>query len=113
MIFLKNNIELGFTQEQVNYFCAFTRQNRVLNQNQAAPQDYWNENFYRTYAPVKYKQIEDAYGDIMTFMEDLERNREHEEFIKLMGKLQITLPFVKVLKQSPIYNKFMKEVLSK
>jgi len=30
-----------------------------------------------------------------------------------MGKLQITLPFVKMLKQSPIYNKFMKEVLSK
>jgi len=40
------------------------------------------------------------------------KDRQQNEFLKLMGKIQITLPYVNMLEQSPNFNKFTKRFLS-
>ena len=64
----------------------------------------------------KKKEGVPAYTPVVPFPQRLQKSRREEQFSKfldILKKIEINIPFAKVISQMPLYAKFLKEVLSK
>ena len=64
----------------------------------------------------KKKEGVPAYTPSVPFPQRLQRSRREEQFSKFLDifkKIEINIPFVEVIRQMPLYAKFLKEILSK
>ena len=64
----------------------------------------------------KKKEGVPAYTPAMPFPQRLQKSRREKQFSKFLDifkKIEINIPFAEVISQMPLYEKFMKEILSK
>ena len=64
----------------------------------------------------KKKEGVPAYTPTMPFPQRLQKSRREKQFSKFLDifkKIEINIPFAKVISQMPLYAKFLKEILSK
>ena len=64
----------------------------------------------------KKKEGVPAYTPAVPFPQRLQKSRREEQFSKFLDifkKIEINIPFAKVISQMPLYAKFLKEILSK
>ena len=64
----------------------------------------------------KKKEGVPAYTHSVPFPQRLQKSRREEQFSKFLDifkKIEINIPFAEVISQMPLYEKFLKEILSK